>query len=176
MVWRGRCHIVGDDVSLDDGIIPRRFAAQRVTAAGELTPHLFESVDPGFAQRVRKGDIVVAGRNFACGKPRVQGFIALAALELAVVCRSMPYKMLRRAVARGIPVVAGGPEPGFIGASGEEVEVDFATGVVWNLTRNVRTGVPPMPEILRGIVASGGMQGMLKKWLERHPEQAVGEE
>jgi 3-isopropylmalate/(R)-2-methylmalate dehydratase small subunit len=176
MVRRGRCHIIGGDISLDDGIIPRRFAAQRVTAARELTPYLFESVDPEFGRRVRHGDIVLAGKNFACGKPRVQGFIAMAALDLAVVCTSMPYKMLRRAVARAIPVVVGGPDPQIIGANGDEVEVDFSTGAVWNLTRDVRTAIPPMPEILCEIVASGGIQGALQDWLVRHPDQAVERE
>jgi 3-isopropylmalate/(R)-2-methylmalate dehydratase small subunit len=169
---RGRCHIVGDNVSLDDGIIPRRFASQRVTAAGELIPYLFESIDPELARRIRKGDIILAGRSFACGKPRVQGFIAFAALDLTVICTSMPYKMLRRAVARAIPVMVGAPDPHDFAVNGDEVEVDFATGAIWNLTQGIRTAVPPMPKILREIVGSGGMQAMLRDWLRRHPEQA----
>ena len=69
LIRRGRCHVLGDDVTLDDGIIPARFAAQRVTDPALLTPHLFETVDPGFASRVQRGDIVLAGRAFASGKP-----------------------------------------------------------------------------------------------------------
>jgi 3-isopropylmalate dehydratase small subunit len=157
---------------LDDGIIPRRFASQRVTAAAELIPYLFESVDPALAQRIRKGDIILAGRNFCCGKPRVQGFIALAELDLAVICASMPYKMLRRAVARGIPVIVGGPDPEELAGNADEVEIDFATGTIWNLTRDSRKTLPPMAEILREIVGRGGMQAMLRDWLLQHPEQA----
>jgi 3-isopropylmalate/(R)-2-methylmalate dehydratase small subunit len=160
-------------VPVDDGIIPHRFAAERVTDPRELARHLFESIDPGFAQRVRRGDIVLAGRNFACGKPRLQGFIAMAALDLAVVCQSMPYRMLRRAVARGIPVVVGAPGPGDIAVTGDEIEVDFATGEIRNLARDTRTAVPAMPPVLRDIVAGGGMQAMLSAWLASHPEQAV---
>ncbi len=173
LIRRGRCHVLGDDVSLDDGIIPARFATQRVTEANDLIPHLFESVDPQLAQRLQRGDIILAGRNFACGKPRVQGFIAMGALDLAVICTSMPYKMLRRAVARAIPVITGGPEPTSIAASGDELEIDFSTGAVWNVTRNARVTVPAMPPILGDIVATGGMQAALKDWLARHPEQAV---
>ena len=172
MIRRGTCHVLPDNVSLDDGIIPRRFAALRVTDPGELIAHLFESVDPGFTGRVKRGDIVLAGENFACGKPRVQGFIALAALDLAVICRSMPYKMLRRAVARAIPVIVGGPDPVEIAATGDLVEVDFETGTWWNLTRDARTTIPAMPAILRDIVVKGGMQAMLREWLIHHPEQA----
>jgi 3-isopropylmalate/(R)-2-methylmalate dehydratase small subunit len=173
LVRRGTCHLVGDDVSLDDGIIPRRFAAQRVTDPRELVPHLFESIDPDLGRRVKPGDIVLAGRNFACGKPRLQGFIAMAALNLGVICTSMPYKMLRRAVARAIPVIVGGPEPHTIAAAGDEIEIDFSTGVVWNLTRDLRTSVPAMPPIMRDIVARGGMQATLRNWLACHPEQAL---
>jgi 3-isopropylmalate/(R)-2-methylmalate dehydratase small subunit len=172
LIRRGTCHLLGDDVSLDDGIIPSRFAAQRVTEPRELVPHLFESIDPALAQRIEPGDIVLAGRNFACGKPRLQGFIALAALDLAVLCTSMPYKMLRRAVARAIPVIVGGPEPHSIATAGDEIDIDFSTGAVWNLSRDIRTAVPAMPSILRDIVAGGGMQATLKDWLARHPEQA----
>jgi 3-isopropylmalate/(R)-2-methylmalate dehydratase small subunit len=160
-------------VPVDDGIIPHRFAAERVTDPRELARHLFESIDPGFAQRVRRGDIVLAGRNFACGKPRLQGFIAMAALDLAVVCTSMPYRMMRRAVARGIPVAVGGPEPRAIAVTGDEIEIDFAAGLIRNLTRDTRTRIPAMPTILRDIVAAGGMQAVLSDWLARHPEQAA---
>lgn len=172
LIRRGKCHVLGDGVSMDDGVIPARFAAQRVTAANELLPHLFENVDPGFGGRARPGDIVIAGRNFAIGKPRMQGFIAMGALGLAVVCMSMPYKMLRRSVARAMPVIANGPEPNSIAATGDEIEIDFATGATWNITRDTRLTLPAMSPILRDIVLGGGAQAMLKDWLTQHPEQA----
>lgn len=176
LLRRGRCHVFGDNVSLDEEIIPRRFAAERVTDPRALVPHLFELIDPDFAQRVRPGDIVVAGSNFARGKPRVQGFIAMAALDLAVVCTSMPYKMLRRAVARGIPVLVDGPDPQTVAMTGDEIEIDFATGIIRNPTRETRTVVPGLPPVLRDIVAVGGMQAVLAEWLASHPEQAVQRE
>jgi len=173
LIRRGICHLVGDDVSMDDGIIPRRFAAERTTDPQLLLPHLFANIDPALAGRMQHGDIVLAGRNFACGKPRVQGFIAMSALGLAIVCRSMPYRMLRRAVARGMPVIVGGPDPAALAASGDELEIDFSTGAVRNLSRGMHGDVPAMPPILRDIVAAGGMQAQLLDWLARHPEQAV---
>lgn len=176
VVRRGRCHVLGDDIALDGGVIPQRFATQRVTDPAALAPHLFESVDPDFARRASPGDIVLAGRNFACGKPRLQGFIAMAALDLALVCTSMPYKMLRRAVARAIPVITGGPDPKTLATSGEEVEIDYSAGVFRNLTRDTRTDLPAMPPILRDIVARGGMHAALEEWLALHPDQAIQQE
>lgn len=170
---RGICHIIGDDVSLDDGIIPARFAAERVTDPAVLIPNLFASIDPDFASRAKRGDIVLAGCNFACGKPRLQGFIAMAALELSVVCVSMPFKMLRRAVARAIPTIVGAPDPAALARTGDEIEIDFTTGALWNITRNVRSVVPAMPPILSDIVGKGGAEASLRDWLARHPEQAL---
>ena len=173
LIRRGTCHVLGDNVSLDDGIIPARFATQRVTDPAELVPHLFESIDPQLARRIKPGDIVFAGRNFACGKPRLQGFIAMGVLDLSVICMSMPYKMLRRSVARAIPVIVGGPEPREIATTGDELEIDFSTGAVRNLSSDTRAVIPAMSPILRDIVLSGGLQAMLRQWLAQHPEQAV---
>lgn len=172
LVRRGFAHVLGDDVSLDDGVIPARFAAQRVTDPALLIPHLFETVDASFAARARRGDIVFAGRRFACGKPRLQGFLAMGELDLSVVCGSMPYKMMRRAVARAIPVMAGAAGDIAV-ATGDEVEVDFSAGTIWNITRNMRCSAPPMPAVLADIVAGGGMQAALLAWLAAHPEQAA---
>jgi 3-isopropylmalate/(R)-2-methylmalate dehydratase small subunit len=173
LIRRGIAHVFGDNVTLDDGIIPARFAAQRITDAAQLTPHLFENVDPAFAQRVRRGDIILAGRNFAGGKPRLQGFIAMAALDLSIVCVSMPFKMLRRAVARAIPVSVGASEPA--AETGDEIEVDFAAGSLRNLTRGTQNAILPMAPILRDLVASGGAEAALRAWLTAHPEQALPE-
>lgn len=172
LVRRGACHVFGDGISLDDGVIPARLAAQRITDPAMLTPHLFENADAGFAGRARQGDIILAGKNFARGKPRLQGLIAMAALDLCVVCASMPFKILRRAVARAIPVSVYGTEPAPMAATGDEVEVDFAAGVFRNLSRNTRSSIPPMPPILRDIVVSGGAEAALRQWLAEHPEQA----
>ena len=173
LIRRGRCHVFGDDVTLDDGVIPARFAAQRVTDPTLLTPHLFETVDPTFADRARPGDIVLAGRNFAGGKPRLQGLIAMAALDLSIVCTSIPFKILRRTVARALPVIVGAPDPTGFAATGDDLEIDFSSGSVWNLTRDVKLAIPPMPAILADMVAAGGMEASLRDWLRRHPAQAL---
>jgi 3-isopropylmalate/(R)-2-methylmalate dehydratase small subunit len=165
--------VLGDNIPLDDGVIPRRFSAGRVTDAKLLLPYLFEALDPRFAARVKPGDILLAGSNFACGKPRLQGFIAMEALDLAIICVSMPYKMVRRAVARAIPVIVGAMEPEAIATTGDDIGIDFATGTLSNHSRGSQVALPPMPTILCDIVASGGMQAALKDWLERHPEQAL---
>jgi len=171
---RGRCHVFGDAIPLDEGVMAFKYAIGRITDPRELIPHLFEHIDPGFAGRVKPGDFVIAGHDFGCGKPHIQGFIAMAALDMGVLCGSMPYKALRGAVSRGLPVLTGcAGAAGFAGA-GDEIEVDFATGEAVNHSTGGTTRFPAMPEVLREIISHGGASGQLAAWLAQHPEQAAG--
>jgi len=175
LVRRGRCHVYGDHLPLDEGIMPFRLAIQRVNDPQALIPHLFEGFDPGFRERVKPGDFIIAGRDFACGKTHIQGFIAMTALKMSVLCTSMPYKAMRRAVAEGLPVLVGCEGAAAFAATGDEIEVDFSTGGARNLTRGSVTQFPAMSPILRELAASGGARGALTAWLRDHPEQAAGE-
>lgn len=172
LVRRGFCHVFGDNIPLDEGVMAFKFAIQRVNDPKELIPHLFEAIDPEFVRRVKPGDFVVAGRDFACGKTHVQGFIAMTALKMAVLCESISYKPLRRAAGEGLPVLAGCRGATEFAHTGDEIEVDFDTGAARNLTRGTRTEFPAMPPILRDLAVNGGMRGALANWLREHPEQA----
>jgi len=173
LVRRGFCHVFGDNVPLDEGVMAFRFAIQRVTDPKELIPHLFETIDPEFVKRVKPGDFVIAGRDFACGKTHVQGFIAMVALNMAVLCESMPYKPLRRAAGEGLPVLTGCRGAAEFARTGDEIEVDFTTGAARNLTRGSGVQFPAMSPILRDLALNGGMKGFLADWLQKHPEQAA---
>ena len=168
---RGHCHVFGDGVPLDEGVMAFKYAIGRVTDPKELIPHLFEHIDPGFVGRVKPGDFVIAGNDFGCGKPHIQGFIALAALGMGVLCGSMPYKALRGAVSKGLPVLTGCVGAAAFASAGDEIEVDFATGAAVNHTTGKRATFPAMPEVLREIIANGGAPGQLAAWLAQHPEQ-----
>jgi 3-isopropylmalate/(R)-2-methylmalate dehydratase small subunit len=169
-IRRGACHVFGDDVAHDEGIMAFKYAIERVTDPKLLIPHLFEQIDASFAAHARPGDIVIAGRNFGCGKPHNQGYIAMAALGMAVICESMPHKSLRRSVAAGLPVLAGCVGCAGLAKSGEEVEIDLATGAALNRTTGAAMRFPPMPSVLREIVARGGSAGNMRAWLLAHPE------
>jgi 3-isopropylmalate/(R)-2-methylmalate dehydratase small subunit len=170
LVIRGRCHVFGDNVPLDEGVMAFKYAIGRVTDPKELIPHLFEGIDPTFAARVKPGDIVIAGNDFGCGKPHIQGFIAMAALGMGVLCGSMPYKALRGAVSKGLPVLTGCTN-GQFAADGDEVEIDFASGAARNITQGTQAQFPAMAPVLRDIVSRGGAAGTLQAWLDEHPAQ-----
>ena len=170
LVRRGTCHVFGDDIPLDEGVMPFRLAIGRVNDPAELIPHLFENLDPTFAKRVKPGDLVIAGRKFGSGKPHIQGFIAMAALGMGVVCESMPNMALRGAISKGLPVLTGCAGARDFAANGDEVEIDFATGAARNLTRGCDGRFPGLPPVLQEIIAKGGTRGVLAAWLDQHPE------
>jgi 3-isopropylmalate/(R)-2-methylmalate dehydratase small subunit len=170
----GTCHLFGDDVPHDEGIMAFKYAIERVTDPKLLIPHLFEQVAPGFGEKVKPGDVVLAGKNFGYGKPHVQGYIAMAALGMGVVCESMPHKSLRRAMASGLPVLTGCANYKDFAKDGDEVEIDFTTGAARNHTTGKVTQFNPMPTILQEIIVQGGAEGNMRAFLQRHPELAIG--
>jgi len=171
LMKRGVCHVFGDNIPLDEGVMAFKYAIGRVTDPQMLIPHLFEPIDPDFASRVKPGDLVIAGRNFGCGKPHTTGFIAMHALGLGVLCESMPARALRGAVSKGLAVLAACEGVRAFVRDGDEMEIDFATGQAHNLTQDTHAAFPGMPAILRDIVAWGGTSGGLRNWLDTHPEQ-----
>ena len=171
LTQRGRCHVFGDGIPLDEGVMAFKYAIGRITDPEQLIPHLFEGIDPAFAARVRPGDFVIAGRDFGCGKPHIQGFIAMAALQMGVLCTSMPYKAMRGAISKGLPVLTGCEGATEFARNGDDIEVNFATGQAINHTQGTHQIFAAMPSVLQDIIAHGGAQGQLAAWLIAHPEQ-----
>lgn len=165
-VLKGRCYKLGDDVPHAGGVIPNRYIIARQFDPGELIPHLFEETDPGFHQRCRAGDIIITGRNFGMG-PKMNGYIAMRALGLGLVCESMPFLAYRAAIGEGLRVLTDCPAVTEICETGDELEVDFRNGLFVNRTRGVSREYPPMPEALMDIVAVGGNSGWLKRWWQQ---------
>lgn len=165
-VLKGRCYKLGHDVPHPGGVIPNRLITAREMDPQKLIPHLFEETDPGFHERAKAGDIIVAGRNFGMG-PKVNGYIAMQALGLGIVCESMPFLAYRAAIGCGVRVLTDCFNVTELCDSGDELEVDFQTGQFINHTRDIRKEYPPLPEALQEIVALGGNTGWLKRWWQQ---------
>lgn len=162
-VLKGRCYKLGHDVPHAGGVIPNRYIIARQFEPAELIPHLFEETDPGFHERCGRSDIIVTGRNFGMG-PKMNGYIAMRALGLGLLCESMPFLAYRAAVGEGLRVLTDCPAVTDICETGDELEVDFRSGLFVNHTRDVSREYPPMPETLMEIVELGGNTGWLKRW------------
>ena len=155
----------GDNLSVDGDMMPFHFALSRETRLEVLREHAMTGVDPEFPKKARPGDIVVAGRRFAQGNPHIQGLLGLRGLGLGAVVESIPRGSLRNAVNAGLPILP--LCPGITGdvVTGDELEIDFESGRVANLTRGIERRFPPLPEALLAIVRAGGWETNFRRRL-----------
>lgn len=162
-ILQGRCYRLGHNVPHAGGVIPDSLITSREIDPKKLVPRLFEETDPGFHERARPGDIIVAGRKFGMG-PKMNGYIAMQALGLGLVCESMPYLAYRAAVGCGLRVLTDCEGVTEACETGDLLEVDFASGRFVNRTRGIELRFPLLPPALQEIVAVGGNVGWLETW------------
>lgn len=123
----------------------------------EMKDHTFESLDPDFPKKVKPGDYVVGGENFGCGSSREQAPSVLKALGVqAVVAKSFARIFYRNAINIGLPILECDAAAQEIQA-GDEVEVDFDTGVITDVTTGKTYKAQPFPPFIQNIIQKGGL-------------------
>ena len=123
----------------------------------EMKEHTFESLDPDFPKKVKPGDFVVGGENFGCGSSREQAPGVLKALGVqAVVAKSFARIFYRNAINIGLPIIEC-PEAAKGIEAGDEVEVDFDNGMIYNRTKGTEFKGQPFPEFMQKLIAAGGL-------------------
>ena len=128
----------------------------------EMKQYTFESLDPTFAERVKPGDYVVAAENFGCGSSREQAPSVLKALGVkAVVAKSFARIFYRNAINIGLAILEC-PEASEKIDSGDEVAIDFDTGVITNLTKGETYQANPFPDFIKKIIQAGGLMADIK--------------
>ena len=143
-----------------DVIIPARHLNDPSPAA--LASHCMEDIDPDFASTVEAGDIVVAGPNFGCGSSREHAPLALKSCGVkCVIAPSFARIFYRNAINIGFPIVECTQAAQEIQA-GDQVDVDFSTGVITDTTQGKTWQAAPFPEFIDGIIKSGGLLNSLK--------------
>lgn len=151
---RGHVHKYGDNIDTDV-IIPARYCTAFTEA--ELAPHALEDLDAGFVKKVRRGDIIVAGRNFGCGSSRENAPIAIKGAGVScVIARSFARIFYRNSINIGLPILESDAAVDDAD-NGDDIEVDLVQGTITNVTRQKSYRVPPFPEIIQEIIRSGGM-------------------
>jgi 3-isopropylmalate/(R)-2-methylmalate dehydratase small subunit len=159
---RGRVWAFGDDVLTDGQIMDIEMTRQVVYDPARLAPLAMCGLSADFARLARPGDFVVAGRNFGKGPMHIQGAIALAALDVSVLCESMARSFFRLGVSVGLRALPFASGITAFAAEGDDVEVDFATGAAVNHTQRRQQDFTPMAVAVLDIVAAGGEQAWLK--------------
>src|SRR5260221_14235322 len=152
--------VFGDNVDTD-AIAPGRYLKFEI---GEIARHSMENVDPSFASSVRKGDIVIGGRNFGAGSSREQAPEALKHLGIAaLVAESFAGLFYRNAINLGLPALVC-PEAKRI-RPGDDIELDPTTGKLRNRTTGEELRCEPIPGFLMQLIRDGALVPPLEKRL-----------
>ena len=152
--------VFGDNVDTD-AIAPGRYLKFDI---GEVARHSMETIDAAFASSVRKGDIVVGGRNFGAGSSREQAPEALKHLGVsALVAESFAGLFYRNAINLGLPALVCAQAKRV--RAGDDVSIDLASGTISNRTTGETFACEPIPEFLMQLIRDGGLLPHLEKRL-----------
>jgi len=155
----GRAFKFGDDISTDH-IVPGRLLHLRSNLP-ELAKHVLEDADPSFAQRVKEGDFIVAGKNFGLGSSREHAplVIKMAGVS-AILASSVARIFYRNAINVGLPVLICETESI---NDGDELEIDLSSGKINNKTTGTELHFSSLPDIMLSILNEGGLVPYIKK-------------
>lgn len=150
----GKVFKYGDNVDTDV-IIPARYLNSSDPA--ELAAHCMEDIDKEFVKKVKKGDMIVADKNFGCGSSREHAPLAIKAAGVScVIAETFARIFYRNAINIGLPIVEC-PEAAKGIEDGDEVEVDFDSGVITNKTKGTTFQGQAFPEFMQKLIAAGGL-------------------
>ena len=144
-----------------DVIIPARYL--NTANAQELAKHCMEDIDTGFVKNVKPGDVMVAGWNFGCGSSREHAPLVIKTCGTGcVIAKSFARIFYRNAINIGLPILECEEAAEAISA-GDEVSVDFDTGVITDITTGKSWQAEPFPEFIQNIIQKGGLLASLKE-------------
>lgn len=159
MNTQGKVFKYPDNVDTDV-IIPARYL--NTSDAKELALHCMEDIDTEFVKNVNKGDIMVAGWNFGCGSSREHAPLVIKTCGTGcVIAKSFARIFYRNAINIGLPILEC-PEAAEEINAGDEVDVNFDTGVITDKTTGKTYKAQPFPEFIQNIIAKGGLLASLK--------------
>ena len=160
MKTKGKVFRYKDNVDTDV-IIPARYL--NTSNAEELASHCMEDIDKDFVKKVKKGDIIVADKNFGCGSSREHAPLAIKTSGIGcVIARSFARIFYINSINIGLAILECEEACDNIEA-GDEVEVDFDSGVIKNLTKNEEYQAEPFPPFMQSLISAGGLAPYMAK-------------
>ena len=160
MNTRGKTFKYYDNVDTDV-IIPARYL--NTPDAKELSLHCMEDIDTEFVKNVKQGDVMVAGWNFGCGSSREHAPLVIKTCGVGcVIAKSFARIFYRNAINIGLPILECEAAADEIAAN-DEVEVDFDTGIITDITTGKSYRAQPFPSFIQNIIKSGGLLKSLKE-------------
>lgn len=156
---QGRTHKYGDNVDTDV-IIPARYL--NTANHKELASHCMEDIDKEFVNKVVDGDIMIGGANFGCGSSREHAPIAIKESGIScVIAKSFARIFYRNAINIGLAILEC-PEASEGISDGDEVKIDFDSGVITNVTTGKEFKAQPFPPFIKDIINKNGLLNSIK--------------
>lgn len=150
----GKAIKYGDNVDTDV-IIPARYLA--IQDRKELATHCMEDIDKDFVNKVHEGDIMIGGKNFGCGSSREHAPLVIKVSGIScVIAKTFARIFYRNAINIGLPIIECEEASERI-EEGDEVSIDFDSGIITNKTKNETYKGQPFPEFMQKIIASEGL-------------------
>ena len=157
---RGPVFKYGDNIDTDV-IIPARYL--NTQSAAELASHCMEDIDKTFVTRVKAGDIMVGGENFGCGSSREHAPMVIKESGIScVIAKTFARIFYRNAINIGLAILEC-PEASEKIEAGDEVSIDFDTGLITNATKGETYQANPFPDFIKEIIQAGGLMADIKK-------------
>lgn len=157
---QGKAHKYPDNVDTDV-IIPARYL--NTADHKELAAHCMEDIDAQFKNNVRPGDVMAAGWNFGCGSSREHAPMVIKESGIScVIAKTFARIFYRNAINIGLAILEC-PEASEKIQSGDEVAIDFDTGLITNLTKGETYQANPFPAFIKEIIQAGGLMADIKK-------------
>ncbi|MCD6323881.1 MAG: 3-isopropylmalate dehydratase [Desulfurococcales archaeon] len=159
--FAGRAWVFGDNISTDH-IISGKYKFGSISTLEGMLPHLFEEVKPGFHEKVREGDVVVAGRNFGMGSSRehAPALLKMAGVR-AIIAKSFARIFYRNAINLGLPPIEATLIPE-VTEEGDTIEVSLIEGKVCNVDKDLCENFRPFPNEILKVIAEGGIVAYIK--------------
>ncbi|MDD4189064.1 MAG: 3-isopropylmalate dehydratase small subunit [Eubacteriales bacterium] len=163
MKIEGKAIKYGNDVNTDV-IIPARYL--NTSDPGELALHCMEDLDSKFAERIKTGDVMVAGKNFGCGSSREHAPIAIKAAGIScVIAETFSRIFYRNAINIGLPILEC-PDAAKEIKDGDIIAVDLDTGKIKNIESRNEYTAQPFPGFMQEIIESDGLVNYIRKSLK----------
>ncbi|OGQ13691.1 MAG: 3-isopropylmalate dehydratase small subunit [Deltaproteobacteria bacterium RBG_19FT_COMBO_46_12] len=160
MKLEGRIWKFGSDIDTD-AIIPARYLNQ--SDPRELARHAMEDERPEFPQKVRKGDILLAEKNFGCGSSREHAPLALKAVGIScIIAKSFARIFYRNGLNLALPLLESSEASETI-REGDRVRVNLTTGEIFDLTQKKKFFAKPIPPFMQKLIKDGGLIRHLRK-------------
>ena len=160
MIAHGFVHKYGDNIDTDV-IIPARYL--NTANHKELAAHCMEDIDKSFVTKVKSGDIMVGAANFGCGSSREHAPIAIKESGISVVIAATFARIFYRNSNNIGLAILECPEASEKIEAGDDVEVNFDTGVIVNHTKNETYKPQPFPPFIQEIIRAGGLLASIAK-------------